>query len=65
MQTVAPKASNMDGDTYEQWRFKLSQAINDVGCQAYLADTSAMFNCNYDPETAAREWLRERLKVAP
>ncbi len=65
MQTVTPKARNMDGSTYEQWWFKLSETISDLGRQAYLADTAAMFNCNYDPETAAREWLRGRLKSAP
>jgi hypothetical protein len=63
---IADKHTNMDGDSFERWRFRINQAINDLGREAYLdRETAPMFNCNYDPKTAAREWLRKRLAVAP
>jgi hypothetical protein len=62
-----PKSENYLGQSFEQWRFEIGRAINELGRQAYLDErgTVAMFNCNYDVEFAARSWLRELLKHAP
>lgn len=59
---------NMDGDSFEQWRFKVDRAINRLALEAYMdlktPSGVAMYNCNYDAKAAAKEWLRKRLDRA-
>lgn len=65
---TAPKSSNMDGNSFEAWLFRVDCAIRELGMAAYLdrGETMvAMFNTNHDPKTAARCWLRAKLHEAP
>jgi hypothetical protein len=66
--TVEPKKENMDGHSFEKWRFKVDEAIRAIGARAYLDDGAsmvAMFNTNHDPKCAAQVWLRKLLETAP
>ncbi|HEV2097808.1 MAG TPA: hypothetical protein VGR45_02650 [Stellaceae bacterium] len=65
---VTPKRENMDGHSFEQWRFEVDKAITKLASEAYSdkGDTMvAMFNTNHDATTAARAWLRAALSRAP
>lgn len=68
MTGTVPKPENMDGHSFEKWRFEVDCAIRDLGQDAYLDEGPSMvgmFNTNYDPATAARQWLRDILMLAP
>jgi len=63
-----PKDRNMDGDTFAAYLRKVDQAIEARAAAIDIYYESkgrqwaiAAFNCNYDPEAAAYEWLQRQL----
>ena len=59
-----PKRENMDGHSFEQWQKEIGRVLTLLTIEAFYDKGEArvkMFNANYDPATAASEWLRSRL----
>jgi hypothetical protein len=64
-----PKIENMDGDSFSAWLWEVHEAITERSApRAVYQDgrewAAAAFNCNYDPKTAAYEWLRRQIDTA-
>jgi hypothetical protein len=66
--TTEPKVENMDGDGYLAWMWKVEDTIRRQAAMIRLEHREwaiAAFNCNYDPEFAARVWMRKVIDKAP
>jgi hypothetical protein len=64
MNRTAAKISNMDGDTFEQWLCKVSNALDDFrGSWGPREWQVRAFNCNYDPIAAASQIRQGRATI--